>query len=356
MSVEEGSASNSDPARRRRIPLLVAAWTQLGIAILLFQVGGANVVLPVDLPGFLLLVALLLLICSAVAVLWRRPESWWIALLVQLPLLTSEVGLALYIVHALQTYQPQSDWHGIEPILNTLSLTLALLLGFCSLTVLLYLLRPLTREDYGLPASFREPLPLSARARRKVLLGVVCLGLLGLPVRRLVLSYQLSEAVGHRRLATVKRLLREGADVDFRSSQNGSTLLMDAATSGMDEITQALLQAGANVNVHDAWGGTPLMAAVAAQSEGIARALLEAGADVNARDQWGLTALSSAVENGDTRMVKLLLARGANPNTQREGGGTPLMSAYASGKGELVKLLLAHGALPRSIPGTELRR
>lgn len=157
MSPETSLIPELQQARRPRIPLLVAAWTQLGIASPLLVFGGALLILAGDLYSVLLLLTLLLLICSGVSILLCRPQSWWVALLVQIPLLAYEVGLALYAVHALQTYQPQSDWHGVEPTINTLLLMLALLLGFCSLTALLYLLRTRTRESYGPSPTFRRP-------------------------------------------------------------------------------------------------------------------------------------------------------------------------------------------------------
>ena len=138
--------------KRSRTPLLFAAWLQLAGASLILVSGGGLLLPPVNSFYLLLLPIEVLLFCSAAAILLRRPGSWWVALLVQPPLLAGEVGVALWMVHALRTYDSQADRHGADPLINTLTLCWALLLALCSLTALVYLLRPCTRESFGRPA------------------------------------------------------------------------------------------------------------------------------------------------------------------------------------------------------------
>ena len=141
--------------KRPRPPLLVAAWLQLASASLILISGGGLLLPPINSFYLLLLPIEVLLFCSAAAILLRRPGSWWAAVLAQPPLLAGEVGVALWMVHALRTYDPQADRHGVEPLINTLTLCCALFLALCSLTALLYLLRPRTRESFGRPAASR---------------------------------------------------------------------------------------------------------------------------------------------------------------------------------------------------------
>ncbi len=77
---------------------------------------------------------------------------------------------------------------------------------------------------------------------------------------------------------------------------------------------QALLQAGADVNLADDKGRSPLLSAASGLDGHIVELLLEAGADVNQADDVGHTALSKAAANESLSCVKLLLAAGANAN------------------------------------------
>lgn len=73
--------------------------------------------------------------------------------------------------------------------------------------------------------------------------------------------------------------------------------------------------------------------------------LLDAGADVNAANKYGGTALAFACDRERAEVVKLLLERGANPNTKDTFyGNTPLGWAAGRGNAEIVRALLEKGA------------
>jgi len=75
------------------------------------------------------------------------------------------------------------------------------------------------------------------------------------------------------------------------------------------------------------------------------KALLDAGADVNSKNSYGGTALAFAGDKGHTEVVKLLLERGANPNvTDTFYNSTPLGWAAGKGHAEIVRALLDKGA------------
>ncbi len=89
----------------------------------------------------------------------------------------------------------------------------------------------------------------------------------------------------------------------------------DAVISGDVETVRALLDAGADVEARTEDGHTALMLAAAGSHEGIVRALLDAGADVNAKDYEGYTALKMATvrisKSHTTEIAALLRAAGA---------------------------------------------
>jgi uncharacterized protein len=168
----------------------------------------------------------------------------------------------------------------------------------------------------------------------------------------------------------------QGAAEDW----GGLTALVFAAREGDLESTQALIDAGADVNQVTEYGWTALLTATQNRYYKLGRYLLENGADPNIGNKGNWTPLYIATDNrniegGDypTRLpdidhfeyIKLLLAHGADPNARMnsstetrtifthqwlfEEGATPFLRAAQSGDLELIKLLLEHGADP-SIP------
>ena len=72
--------------------------------------------------------------------------------------------------------------------------------------------------------------------------------------------------------------------------------------------------------------------------------LINAGADVSLHDQMGETALYCACINRHPRLAERLLDAGADPNQQNRSGDTPLHAAVFRKSESLVRMLLARGA------------
>lgn len=179
--------------------------------------------------------------------------------------------------------------------------------------------------------------------------------------------------------------------VRFRTATGGFTPLLFAAQQGDVSTVEALLARGADVNDRTPEEGSALILAIASGHEALATYLLEHGADPNASDAWGLTPLHYALHGGlqnfagmqstpsdrlgwlrtnMPRLVKLLLDKGANPNAAVRHslpfldhdfigrttedfpqvdmtGATPFLFAAISGDAESMRLLLDRGADPR---------
>ena len=155
----------------------------------------------------------------------------------------------------------------------------------------------------------------------------------------------IADAAQNKNAVAVKKLLKEGADVNAAQG-DGMTALHWAALNGDAEIAQMLLYAGANVGAKTRLGGyTPLHLAAQVGNASVIAPLIAAGASVTAVTSTGATALMEAAHAGSTEAVRTLLENGADPNLKETANGqTALMFAAAADRIDVVKLLLSRGA------------
>jgi ankyrin repeat protein len=128
-------------------------------------------------------------------------------------------------------------------------------------------------------------------------------------------------------------------------SPSGYSLLMWAAANSREDIVEALIVGGAQLEIKDqgTYRGTALHRAARYSSESVMRLLLIHGADVHSTDVDDWTPLHSAAWKGRIGNMDLLLKEGANcsavtAHSQR----TPLHLACASGHITSAILLLPH--------------
>ncbi|TGJ80467.1 hypothetical protein E0Z10_g8295 [Xylaria hypoxylon] len=171
----------------------------------------------------------------------------------------------------------------------------------------------------------------------------------------------------------IRLLLDAGADTEAINEATGYTALHLAAIRGPVEVTQILLEAGANKEARDSSGRTPLLVAVTVrpglsvrvppkagankedmllafpgylEMERTVQVLLEAGADKEARDAAGNTPLLAAA--GDSTAgrfaARILLDAGADREVRNSAGDTPLLAAAKLQDVDVVKALLKAGA------------
>jgi len=151
-------------------------------------------------------------------------------------------------------------------------------------------------------------------------------------------------------LEMVRELIAYGGDPKGVAGEKGrsSTVLMEAAASGVTDVAEVILAAHPDVNASDKKGRT----AVRYVCEGnnywdrkrhadrgqVIHMLARAGADLDAQDEEGNTALHGAY---DENVAKALIAEGADVNIRNNGGNTPLMENFSV---QAAKLLVAAGA------------
>ena len=172
-------------------------------------------------------------------------------------------------------------------------------------------------------------------------------------------------------------LLRHGADVEIRD-RNGTTALHEAVLSGdavlckmlvdhgvpLDAklicgatalsvsivelptnttVCQALIDAGAQLDVTDSRGYSPLLQACELGRLAYVKMLLDAGAQLVVADNR-FTALMLAADGGHVETVRHLLSVGVDVNHQGDNACTALHQAATQKHADVVKLLLKHGA------------
>ncbi|XP_029356506.1 KN motif and ankyrin repeat domain-containing protein 3 [Echeneis naucrates] len=132
----------------------------------------------------------------------------------------------------------------------------------------------------------------------------------------------LSTVKAEEDMAVVKKLFSKG-NVNAKASQAGQTALMLAVSHGRQEMVQALLECGADVNVQDDEGSTALMCASEHGRAEIVKLLLEQpGCDITIVDNDGSNALSIALEASHNDTAVLLYAH-MNYNKTHTTGGSP---------------------------------
>jgi ankyrin repeat protein len=150
-----------------------------------------------------------------------------------------------------------------------------------------------------------------------------------------------------------KQLLDEGLDPDtiirverpILGTVDYLPILYLAVRYKREDIARLLLKKGANPNIERPDGGnTPIFLA---GNSNITDLLIQYGANVDHKNNRGDTALSENAYLGLTSRIKLLVSRGADVNTKDNDGKTPLMKAAASSLNkDTIILLLKLGADP----------
>jgi len=128
----------------------------------------------------------------------------------------------------------------------------------------------------------------------------------------------------------VDALIGAGAEIDVFAA---------AATGRLDDLRRAAAEATVNAYAYDGW--TPLHLAAFFGHLDAARLLVEAGADVHAVSQNSLsnTPLHAATSGRHSDVAMYLLERGASGSAVDGGGYTPLQIASENGLGEIVGMI-----------------
>ena len=144
---------------------------------------------------------------------------------------------------------------------------------------------------------------------------------------------------------TVRRLIQLGANL-MHQNDKGSTPLYWACRYGLADMAKVLMSEGkADVHQRRKLGlVSPIVLTAAMGYRDITEMLLDHGADVNTEITSGFTPLHHAAANGNVDTIQLLVERGADINSENIFGETALLRAAHEQETEAVLTLATLGA------------
>jgi hypothetical protein len=157
---------------------------------------------------------------------------------------------------------------------------------------------------------------------------------------------KISPQIEEKVITVLKLLFNAGAEI----RQDDSTILHGPVIAGAKNVTQYLLENGANYNGVDDRGNTPLTLASEFRHPEIIALLKQYGAEPLDKSMTVQITLISAARRGDLGSMKQALAAGAQANGRNPTGETALTVAIREGNFRVVEELLSSGADP-NLPG-----
>jgi ankyrin repeat protein len=138
-------------------------------------------------------------------------------------------------------------------------------------------------------------------------------------------------------------LLRNGAEIDFKTPENATPLML-AVANNKTEAVKLLLNYYPDINIKTEYSETPLIAAAKNGNMEIAEALIRDNADINLTDNNGAAPIHYAALYGYFYLTDMLLYYNADKDLKSDDGTTPLMAAIWSGYPDIADLLIRHNA------------
>jgi len=164
------------------------------------------------------------------------------------------------------------------------------------------------------------------------------------------LDRELIEAAYANDVATARRVIGQGADVNAKDETVQSAYLIATSEVGDDpRLLELTLANGADVRSLDGYDGTGLIRAADRGYSTIVERLLRTDVDVDHVNRLGWTALLEAIILGDgdaahVHVVRQLVEAGADVNLVDGQGVTPLAHAEQRNYDEMVEILQRAGA------------
>ena len=138
-------------------------------------------------------------------------------------------------------------------------------------------------------------------------------------------------------------ILKELNTIDEPTTKTGKTpifMAQDMSVTWNEDITELLIDKGADVRRADNKGNTPLTACASHRPDrDIVKLMLKEGADINARDERGNNVLYYVINKGDCELARYLIKKGADYNIVNNKGETPVGIAIKNGYESVLELM-----------------
>jgi len=143
-------------------------------------------------------------------------------------------------------------------------------------------------------------------------------------------------------LDAVEQALCNGASVDSSAALSNETSLHVSSREGHLDTVRALLDAGADIQAKDSYGGTPLHSACAYNRLEVVRELIRRGADIFAKTMYGGTPFDRSVVNSHSTVTEFLLQHYRETIYESEGHRSLLtilkQGEYSQGGGVVLQI------------------
>lgn len=151
-------------------------------------------------------------------------------------------------------------------------------------------------------------------------------------------AISLAKNSGHRATAEIIETYLPQVKLLYKSQA-----LAESIMDGDLGLIKLLVTSGVDLSEKDLKFGKPaLHLALGRNRKEISNFLIESGADVNSRDKYGRTPLMEASTLGELNLVKLLLSKGADPAAQDDQHQTAAILAAKQGHQEIVTFLRSY--------------
>ncbi|KAH3816886.1 26S proteasome non-ATPase regulatory subunit 10-like isoform X2 [Dreissena polymorpha] len=151
----------------------------------------------------------------------------------------------------------------------------------------------------------------------------------------------LHEAISSGHFDTVELLIQAGSDVNRPNHVTGSAPLDLAVLHERSEVTRLLIKNGANVHYRSRAKETALHYAVQVASMDIIQQLLDAGADLNSLNNIGESPLTVAIQERKLSVVKFLVETGCR--LDHTDSLSPMYIACRQNSQDIICFLLSEG-------------
>lgn len=139
-------------------------------------------------------------------------------------------------------------------------------------------------------------------------------------------------------VAEVKELMKQNPDIINQTNESGFSPLILACYRGNSSVAEFLMENVKDINFGSAQGSA-LTAAVFKSNKQLTQKLLEKGANPDLSDANGITPLIYAVQLQDKDLVAILLKNKANKELKDKQGKTAFEYAIFSKNHEIINLL-----------------